>query len=85
MTVFSAGGHARTMDFHEGDVGYVEKSMPHYIENVGDTDLLFLEVFPPTTRTSRLRSGWRILLLDSWINILGPVRTSCASPRRRKP
>jgi hypothetical protein len=32
MTVFSAGGHARTMDFHEGDVGYVEKSMPHYIE-----------------------------------------------------
>src|SRR5271170_6285667 len=46
MTVFSAGGHARTMDFHEGDEGYVEKSMPHYIENVGDTDLLFLEVFP---------------------------------------
>ena len=46
MTVFSAGGHARTMDFHEGDVGYIEKSMPHYIENLGDTDLLFLEVFP---------------------------------------
>ena len=65
MTVFSAGGHARTMDFHEGDVGYVGRPMPHYIENIGDTDLLFLEVFPPTTRTSRLRSGWRILLLDS--------------------
>lgn len=46
MTVFSAGGHARTMDFREGDVGYVERSMPHYIENLGDTDLLFLEVFP---------------------------------------
>lgn len=46
MTVFSAGGHARTMDFREGDVGYVQKSMPHYIENLGDTDLLFLEVFP---------------------------------------
>lgn len=46
MTVFSAGGHARTMDFHEGDVGYIEKSMPHYIENTGDTDLVFLEVFP---------------------------------------
>jgi oxalate decarboxylase len=50
MTVFSAGGHARTMDFHEGDVGYVERSMPHYIENIGDTDLLFLEVFPPDYR-----------------------------------
>jgi oxalate decarboxylase len=46
MTVFSAGGHARTMDFMEGDVGYVERSMPHYIENLGDTDLVFLEVFP---------------------------------------
>lgn len=46
MTVFSAGGHARTMDFMEGDVGYIQRSMPHYIENVGDTDLVFLEVFP---------------------------------------
>ncbi|HEY0566178.1 MAG TPA: cupin domain-containing protein, partial [Terriglobales bacterium] len=46
MTVFSAGGHARTMDFHQGDVGYIEKSMPHYIENLGDSDLVFLEVFP---------------------------------------
>ncbi len=46
MTVFAAGGHARTMDFHAGDVGYIERSMPHYIENIGDTDLLFVEVFP---------------------------------------
>ncbi|MGB6686761.1 MAG: cupin domain-containing protein [Terracidiphilus sp.] len=46
MTVFSAGGRARTMDFHEGDVGYIERSMPHYIENLGTTDLIFVEVFP---------------------------------------
>jgi oxalate decarboxylase len=46
MTVFAAGGHARTMDFRSGDVGYIQRSMPHYIENTGDTDLLFLEVFP---------------------------------------
>ncbi len=46
QTVFSAGTHARTMDFQEGDVGYIEKSMPHYIENTGDTDLVFIEVFP---------------------------------------
>jgi oxalate decarboxylase len=46
MTVFAAGGHARTMDFHEGDVGYVEQSKPHYVENTGETDLVFLEVFP---------------------------------------
>jgi oxalate decarboxylase len=46
MTVFAAGGHARTMDFHEGDVGYIERSKPHYIENLGTTDLVFIEVFP---------------------------------------
>jgi len=46
MTVFSAGAHARTMDFQAGDVGYVDQSMPHYVENIGDTDLVFLEVFP---------------------------------------
>ena len=46
MTVFAAGGRARTMDFEEGDVGYIGKSAPHYIENTGEADLLFIEVFP---------------------------------------
>jgi len=46
MTVFASGARARTMDFEEGDVGYIEKSLPHYIENTGDTDLIFIEVFP---------------------------------------
>jgi oxalate decarboxylase len=46
MTVFAAGGRARTMDFQAGDVGYIDKSVPHYIENTGDTDLTFLELFP---------------------------------------
>lgn len=46
MTVFAAGGRARTLDFQEGDVGYVDKSTPHYVENTGDADLVFIEVFP---------------------------------------
>jgi len=46
MTVFFAGGRARTMDFHPSEVGYIERSKPHYIENIGDTELVFLEVFP---------------------------------------
>ncbi len=45
MTVFEAAGRARTFDFEEGDVGYVLQSNPHYIENTGDTDLVFLEMF----------------------------------------
>lgn len=45
MTVFATGGRARTLDFETGDVGYVLKTLPHYIENTGDTDLQFLEMF----------------------------------------
>ena len=45
MTVFTGGGKARTMDFQAGDVGYIQQSLPHYIENTGDADLEFLEMF----------------------------------------
>jgi oxalate decarboxylase len=45
MTVFAAGSTARTMDFEEGDVGYIPISNPHYVENTGDSDLVFLEMF----------------------------------------
>jgi oxalate decarboxylase len=45
MTVFAAGSTARTMDFEEGDVGYIPISNPHYIENIGDSDLVFIEMF----------------------------------------
>ena len=45
MTVFAAEGNARTFDYRAGDVGYVPKSMPHYIENTGNEPLRFLELF----------------------------------------
>jgi oxalate decarboxylase len=45
MTVFRAGGRARTMDVEAGDVGYILQSNPHYIENTGDTEMVFLEMF----------------------------------------
>ena len=45
MTTFAAASRARTMDFEEGDVGYVLQSQPHYIENTGESDLVFLEMF----------------------------------------
>jgi len=45
MTVVATGNKARTMDFEEGDVGYVQKTLLHYIQNTGDRDLVFLEMF----------------------------------------
>jgi oxalate decarboxylase len=45
MTVFMPVGNARTMDYNANDVGFVPAVAGHYIENTGDTDLVFLEMF----------------------------------------
>jgi oxalate decarboxylase len=44
MTVFFPVDNARTVDFNPNDVGYVPSNAPHYIENTGDTDAIFLEM-----------------------------------------
>jgi oxalate decarboxylase len=64
MTVVGAGERARTMDFETGDVGYVEKTLPHYIENTGKQDLRFLEVF----RSSRFED----LSFSEWLSHTPP-------------
>ena len=58
MTVFSTGGRARTLDFEVGDVGYVQKTLPHYIENTGNTDLKFLEMFKSSYFQDLSLSEW---------------------------
>jgi len=45
MTLFHNKAAARTADFTAGDVGFVPITLGHYIENTGDTDLVFLEMF----------------------------------------
>jgi oxalate decarboxylase len=58
MTVFATGGRARTMDFETGDVGYVLKTLPHYVENTGNTDLKFLEMFKSSYYQDLALSEW---------------------------
>ena len=58
MTVFATGGRARTMDFETGDVGYIQKTLPHYIENTGTTDLKFLEMFKASVYQDLALSEW---------------------------
>ena len=58
MTVVATGNRARTMDFQAGDVGYVEKTLLHYIENIGDTDLVFLEMFKSSFYQDLSLSEW---------------------------
>jgi len=58
MTVFNTGGRARTMDFQAGDVGYVFKTLPHYVENTGNTDLKLLEMFKSSYYQDLALSQW---------------------------
>jgi oxalate decarboxylase family bicupin protein len=44
LTVFVAPESSRTFDFHAGDVGYVPVPTAHYLENVGNETLVYLEV-----------------------------------------
>jgi len=58
MTVVATGNLGRTLDFQEGDVGYVENTLLHYIANTGDTDLIFLEMFKSSYYQDLSLSEW---------------------------
>jgi Cupin len=59
-------GQGRTSGeyFDAGDVGYVQQTLAHYIENTGDTDLKFLEMF----KTDRYQD----LSLSEWLSHTPP-------------
>ena len=57
--VFASEGKARTYDYQDGDVGYFPFAMGHYIENIGDKPLRFLELF----RSSRFQD----ISLNQWM------------------
>lgn len=42
--MFDAPQSARTFDYAAGDVGYILVDQGHYIENIGDDDVVLLEV-----------------------------------------
>ncbi|CAE6434533.1 unnamed protein product [Rhizoctonia solani] len=45
ITVFASEANARTFNYQAGDIGYVPPSFGHYVENIGNTTLKFLEIF----------------------------------------
>ncbi len=58
MTVFNTGPRAQTADFRAGDIGYVKKSMGHYIQNTGTTELQFFEIFKTARFAEVSLSQW---------------------------
>jgi oxalate decarboxylase len=61
MTVFASGGKARTFDYRAGDVGYVPFAMGHYVENIGDEPVRFLELFRSDRFTDMSLAQWMAL------------------------
>ena len=45
MTVFKPGPKSRTFNYRAGDVGYVPVGNFHYVQNIGNDKVIFLEIF----------------------------------------
>jgi oxalate decarboxylase len=58
VTAFETGPNAVTLDFNPGDIGYVKRNNGHYVKNVGDTDLVYLEVFRSSYYADVSLSDW---------------------------
>ncbi|PPR01312.1 hypothetical protein CVT24_006345 [Panaeolus cyanescens] len=61
ITLFASQGNAATYDFYPGDVAYIPPSFGHYIENIGNTTLKFLEVLKSNRFQDISLSQWLAL------------------------
>lgn len=64
MTVFDATSKARTFNYRAGDVGYVPKTLAHYIENIGTTTVRCLNVFNAP--------AYKDVSLNQWLALTPP-------------
>ncbi len=75
MTVFPGEEKARTFDFNANDVGFVSNMAGHYIQNTGDEDLVFLELF--------VASEFQEVSLNRWLRAL-PEQAAMAHTKLKK-
>ena len=64
MTLFANESAARTIDFNPSDIGYAPATLPHYIENMGTDDLIYLEMFKAP--------AYADVSLNNWVAALPP-------------
>lgn len=64
MTVFDAVDNARTFNYVAGDVGYVPRTLAHYIENIGDEPMRVINVF----HTGKFKD----VSLNNWLALTPP-------------
>jgi oxalate decarboxylase len=86
MTVFAPNGTANTFDYRAGDVGYIPFPMGHYIENVGQAPLRFLEMFRSDRYADVSLEQWMALTPPELIRAhLNVDRRMTAALSKRKP
>jgi oxalate decarboxylase len=56
--VFNTGPNAVSQNFHAGDIGYFKRNYAHYLRNIGNTDLVYLEVFRSSYFADVSLSDW---------------------------
>ena len=86
MTVFASGGKARTFNYQAGDVGCVPHGMAHYVQNLGDEPLRYLEMFRSARFMDVSLNQWMALtppeLVQAHLNL---DRQTMAALRKDKP
>lgn len=86
MTVFASGGKARTFNYQAGDVGVIPKGMAHYVQNLGDEPLRYLEMFRSPRFMDVSLNQWMALtppeLVQAHLNL---DRQTMAALRKDKP
>lgn len=61
MTVFDATANARTFNYRAGDVGFVPRTLAHYIENIGTEPMQVINVFNSRRYTDVSLNQWMAL------------------------
>ncbi|KAF8274620.1 oxalate decarboxylase [Lactarius quietus] len=64
VTIFASSSNARTFDYQAGDIGFVPATFGHYVENIGNTTLRFLEI----ANTDRFQD----ISLTQWLALTPP-------------
>ncbi len=86
MTVFASGGKARTFNFQAGDVGAIPFAMAHYVQNLGDEPLRYLEMFRSPRFVDVSLNQWMALtppeLVQAHLNL---DQQTMAALRKEKP
>jgi oxalate decarboxylase len=86
MTVFDAVNNARTFDFVAGDVGYVPRTLAHYIENTGDEPMRVINVFHTAEYRDVSLNNWLALtpkhLVKGHLDVGDPLLSSLRTARQ---